>query len=127
MKVSASHCAMNDHRHSYRSLGLLDLNRSRCSLHIELLRLLVKCGALLDGNEALDPKLLAGLLNGHSPTLDVLVSLLACSRRCTADDLPRLALDEIRFLEPTRGLCLEAKEDGYLTALALGNLRLGIL
>merc|ERR1719387_3135373 len=79
---------------------------------------LVERCALLDGHEALDAELLAGLLDSLSPSLDVLVGLLASSRRLLAHDLAALALHQVSLLQATRSLLpLAAEHTGLLTHL----------
>merc|ERR1719283_137520 len=82
-----------------------------CSGVVVCLGSLVEWGALLDGHEALDAELLACLLAGLSPSLDVLVSLLASGRRLLAHDLATLALHEVSLLQATFGLLFVALEN----------------
>merc|ERR1712038_1658209 len=85
-----------------------------CSGVVVCLGSLVEWGALLDGHEALDAELLACLLAGLSPSLDVFVSLLASGRGLLAHHLATLALDEVTLLQASTSLLPDALEDAGL-------------
>merc|ERR1719378_441253 len=74
------------------------------SLAIEVLRKLVKRGALLHRNEALHLQLFARLLHRLRPTRDVLECSLTSRGSLLAHDLSSLALDQVRLLQAAAGL-----------------------
>merc|ERR1719230_1451613 len=92
------------------------------SLAIEVLRKLVKRGSLLHRHEALHLQLFARLLHRLRPARDVLVGSLTSRGSLLADDLPSLALDQVRLLQAAAGLLLVTAEHDSLRRLSHGDL-----
>merc|ERR1712138_141200 len=111
---------MNDHECD--GFGSWSTTAAASSLSVKLLRLLVDRGALLDRDEALDAKLLPGLLARNSPSLNVLVCFLSCCARLLAHKLPGLALHEVRLRQSASCLRLASKPHTGLRTLASGDL-----
>merc|ERR1719164_86409 len=88
------------------------------SLAVEVLRKLVKRRSLLHRHEALHLQLFARLLHGLRPARDVLVGSLTSRGSLLADDLPSLALDQVRLLQAAAGLLLVATEHDSLRHLS---------
>merc|ERR1719164_1809 len=92
------------------------------SLAVEVLRKLVERRSLLHRHEALHLQLFARLLHRLRPARDVLVGSLTRRGSLLADDLPGLALDQVRLLQAAGGPLLVTAEDDSPRHLSHGDL-----